>query len=108
MRITLTIDGGFAHIPGLSGPFRIDTATMDPERAREIESLIHNARLFEQPSELGTGADQGADRRAYTLTVEDEQRSHTVRLTDPISGRELQSLVERVQALGRLPLPGRP
>ena len=101
MRITLTIDGGFAHIPGLSGPFQVDTAAMDPDQARQIESLVHTAGLFEQQTDTGAGVDRGADRRTYTLTIEDEHRVRTVRLSDPIANSEVQSLVERLQTLGR-------
>src|SRR5215470_18866880 len=74
MRVRLSHEGGLAAIPGLRGPFEIDTSTLDPADAREVERLVEASRFFEQPESLRTSGGTGADKRAYTISVEDGGR----------------------------------
>ncbi|MEO8258386.1 MAG: protealysin inhibitor emfourin [Acidobacteriota bacterium] len=101
MRITFEMDGGFAYIPALNGPFNIDTSTLDPQQAEQVESLVRKARLFDQSFDRAPGAPSGADRRTYTITVDDGRGSRVVKVSDPIGDPALGALIERLQTLGR-------
>ena len=98
MRISFKMEGGFAHVPGLSEPVSIDTDELSAEEASELERLIEAARFFELPatSALPRGA---ADYRKYTITVATPARSHTARLTDPIEDLQIQELVNYLSSL---------
>ena len=50
MKITFQANGGFAHIPVLSGPIIIDTAQIDPQVATGLELLIRESRFFDPPA----------------------------------------------------------
>ena len=95
MRIQITMEGGFA---GLSRSDTIDTSTLSPKEASELEGLIRSARFFEQPARANAPPAGAADYRQYTITIEDGGRRHTVVATDPINDAALQSLVRQVQA----------
>jgi emfourin len=92
--------GGFAHFPGLSRPVRIDTQELAAEQADQLKGLVERARFFEQPAELGSPPPGAADLRSYTITVQDGDRTHTVKTSDALEDPALRDLVEylRVQA----------
>jgi emfourin len=93
MRIQFQAEGGIAHFPGLSQPVTIDTVNLPKAEAAELRRLVDAAQLFELPASARSrrGA---ADYRQYTITVEQDDRRHTVRLSDPIEGQALQALVD--------------
>ena len=101
MKITIETSGGFAPLPALSRPITIDTATMDPQSASQVESLVLDAAFFERPSLIDTTTKGAADYRTYTITVQDGHRVHTVRLTDPITDPSLERLVSRLRVIAR-------
>jgi hypothetical protein len=93
MRVQFKTEGGVAFFPGLSKPTIIDGDDLPPKEAAELKRLAAAARFFGLPADppRRTGA---ADYRQYTITIEDGQRSHTVRLADPIEDPDLQALVD--------------
>ncbi len=95
------MSGGFAHIPALNGPFTIDTAQIDPQVANQLESLVREARFFDQATLTGTVARGAADYRTYNITVEDGSRVHTIQLTDPIKDANLGKLISQLRAIAR-------
>jgi hypothetical protein len=99
MKITLNVSGGFAPVPALNRSFLADTAKVDPQIARELESLVRQARFFDQPAQLNTAAPGAADYRTYAITVQDGSRTHTVELTDPITDAAFERLVSRIQSV---------
>lgn len=101
MNITIEISGGFAALPGLSRPFTIDTKTLDPQRAAEIESLVSESKFFERPAVIDTAPKGAADYYIYAITVQDGARSRSVRLTDPITDPSLERLVSGLRAMIR-------
>ena len=103
MKITFEMNGGFAHIPALSGPVVIDTAQIDPQEATQLESLVRESRFFEQPACADILAKGAADYRTYTITVEDGPRIHTSQFTDPIMDANLERLLSRLRVIARLP-----
>lgn len=98
MIINFQSEGGFAHLPGLSRPLRIDTAELPPKQADELEGLVERARFFEQPPTVGGPPPGAADLRSYTITVDDGSRIHTVQTSDALSDPDLRDLVERLRA----------
>jgi hypothetical protein len=90
--------GGFAHFPGLSRPVRIDTAELAPEQADRLKGLVERARFFEQPAEVGAPPPGAADLRSYTITVQDADRTHTVKTSDALEDPALRDLVEHLRA----------
>jgi environmental stress-induced protein Ves len=105
MDITFETSGGFAALPGLNRPFTIDTKALDLQRAGELESLVREATFFEKPAVSDTTAKGAADYQTYVITVRDGTRSHTVRLTDPITDPFLERLVSRLRVMVRPPKP---
>jgi hypothetical protein len=102
MKITLEINGGFAHIPALNRPVVVDTAQIEPALATQLEALVRQARFFELPAQSGTTAARGAaDLRTFTLTVRDQQRSNTVHFNEPIANADLGRLVSSLEAIAR-------
>src|SRR4051812_2165480 len=101
MKITFEMQGGFAHIPGLSGPVIVDTAQLDPQIATQLEASVHESRFFDQPASITLQAKGAADHRTYTITIEDGTRIHTVQLTDPIPDANLERFVSHLQNIAR-------
>jgi hypothetical protein len=96
MRIHFQSDGGLAYIPGLSRPRTVDTALLPAGEAAALEDLVQRAEFFAKPVEIGTPAPGSADQRAFTITVEDAHRSHTVKVTEPVSDPALATLLGRL------------
>jgi Emfourin len=98
MVITFESGGGFAHFPGLSRPVRIDTAELAAEQADQLEGLVERARFFDQPPEVGSPPPGAADLRSYTITVQDGDRTHTVKTSDALEDPALRELLEHLRA----------
>lgn len=97
MRIQFQVEGGIAHFPGLSQPITIDTASLNPPEAAELEGLVHGARFFTRAAQIG-GKPGAADYRTYTISVEDAGQAHTIKAIEPIEDPSLQALVDRLNA----------
>ena len=94
MRIVFTTEGGLAFFPGLSRPAVIDSHDLSAAEAAELERLLDSARFFELPEDSRALHCGAADYRQYTITVENEDRRHTVRLADPVEKPQLQALLD--------------
>jgi hypothetical protein len=93
MRVQLKMEGGLAYFPGLSKPITIDTDALPAEEVDKLKQLLNAAHFFDLPSVINTAAPGAADYHQYTLTVDDDSKHHTVRLTDPIGDSNLQALL---------------
>lgn len=101
MRITLRTDGGLAYFPGLARPVEVDTSSLDADEARDLEGLVGDARFFERADPAAApaaGSGGSADAMTYTLTVEDDGRSRTLTVSDPLPDDALATLVGRLRA----------
>ena len=103
MRVTLTTEGGFAFFPGLAKPVTFDTDALPPEQAEELRRCVAAADFFNHPAVAAPPPPGAADYRTYTLTVEDGDRTHTVRFTDLTPDPALQALRAFVQGLRSSP-----
>jgi hypothetical protein len=99
MKITLTIEGGFAPVPALHGSRTVDTATLTPEIRQRIETLVTEVRFFDQPQSLAAPKPGAADTRLYVIEIEHNGQVHTVRRSDPLLEGPLSRLVATLRNL---------
>jgi hypothetical protein len=102
MRIRFQMEGGIAYFPGLNKPIEVDSETLPAQESNALKQMLAAAHFFDLPTEVNPPP-HGADQRQYTITVEDDKRIHTVRLTDPIENPNLQALVAYMQAKRQVP-----
>ena len=100
MRVQFKTEGGFAYLPGLSQPVKIDIDGLSLEEAGKLERLVEAAGFFDLPatSEPPRG---GADFRSYTISISSSSRSHTVRIVEPVENPQLQALVDYLSEKAR-------
>jgi hypothetical protein len=101
MRITFQRDGGIAFFPGLSKPVTIDSNDLSSDEQAEIEQLVRQAAFFRRPEQVGTLSRGAADFINYTVTVDDGEKSHTIRIVEPVQDVRLQELIAFLQAKAR-------
>ncbi len=88
---------GVAYFPGLAQPVTIDTRELSEPEAEELQRLVDEARFFDLPSATRTPYRTLPDMWLYCLTVEEGDRCHTIRLTDPAGDPILQTLLDVVR-----------
>jgi hypothetical protein len=96
MRVQFKTDGGFVYLPERSAPVTIDTDDLPAEEANELERLLEAAGFFDLP-EAAAPPRGAADYLRYTISVTSPERSHTVRLTDPIEDPHVGALVDYLE-----------
>jgi hypothetical protein len=99
--VRMEVEGGLAFMPGLSKPFELDTADLEPADAANLRALLTEADFFNLSAEPKALAPGSADHREYTITVTENERTHTVRLTDPVDSPALRRLVGQLTAWRR-------
>lgn len=93
MRVEFKKDGGIAYLPGLNRPTTIDTADLDPGATRQLTELVEAACFFELPDTLGSAARGAADYQSYSITIENGNQKHSVRVSDLSDNQEVAALV---------------
>ncbi len=97
MKIRFRMEGGIAFFPGLARPVTVDSDSLPPGEAAQLRALVDAAGLFELPAAVppaaGAPPARGADRREYSIEVEDGDRRHAVRISDPVGAPALSELV---------------
>ena len=102
MRFRVETEGGFASFPGLRAPVEIRTEDLGEEEAAELVRCVREARFFERPEGPAEGPPRGAaDLRLRTVTVEEGDRSRTVRAYEPIGDPALRALVDALDGRAR-------
>jgi hypothetical protein len=87
---------------GLAGLVETTTADSDRLGADDADSLrrkVAEARFFDLSESGGPAARGGADRFHYAVTVEDGDRAHTVRRSEPDLPETLGALIAWVSSL---------
>jgi len=97
MRIHFERSGGFM---GMRIAGTVDTDSLPTEDALDLRQMVDAARFFDLPASFPASA-TGADQFQYKLVVEDEERQHTVEMTDVTSPDELRPLLRRLTILTR-------
>jgi hypothetical protein len=93
MRVQFSTEGGIAYFPGLSQPVTIEADQLAHAQAAELRQLVEAAGFFDLPAHVGKPARGAADYHQYTVTIEEGERRHTVRMTEPIDNDNLRRLV---------------
>jgi hypothetical protein len=101
MRVELKTEGGFAVFPGLNKPLVIDSRKLSAEDAAELSQKLEALHFFDLPVEASSPAPGAADYRQYTITVQDGQRRHTVKATEPVQNGDLQQFIAYLRDLGK-------
>ncbi len=97
MQIEFERTGGFA---GLRLATVIDSTSLSPEEARQLDQLLEAANFFELPAEMmSTGP--GADRFLYSLTIIEGTRRHTVRAGEAAIPERLRDLLNWLTSVAR-------
>jgi hypothetical protein len=98
MRIEFERSGGFM---GLRQSVIVDTSSLEPQEAIELQNLIDSAGFFDLPEEFRDPS-QAPDQFQYRLTIErTEDYRHTVVTSDADAPEELQPLLRRLTLLAR-------
>ena len=108
MKVSVVRGGGLA---GLVQTTIADSASLAPEHAAQLRSKVDEAGFFALPGDAprSPGA---ADRFDYAVTVEDDDRTHTVRRAEADLPDAVQDLIAWVNSVpgrqDRLAPPGDP
>jgi hypothetical protein len=100
MRIQYKVDGGIAYLPDLYQPVTVDTDNLPREEANKLERLIEAADFFDLPA-VSSPPRGAADYFQYTISITGPERSHTVRVTDPIADPHLRTLIDYLEEKAR-------
>ena len=95
MRVELTIDGGFAFIPGLAKPIVLDDAQLSGEDSNNLRRLCQ-AALTTPRQHAATPLAALPDARRYRLTIEIDDQRHELVAADPITERAVAELIDFV------------
>jgi hypothetical protein len=98
VRLLLAVDGGLAALPGLRRPLEVDLEHLPRELADPVRQLLEASNFFSLPETLDAPAG-AADYREYTLTAEDGERCHTVRVPELAAPPPLLDLIDLLQSL---------
>ena len=98
MQINFERSGGFA---GMRISTTIDTASLGSEETRELQNLIDTANFFALPAMITTTSPAGVDQFQYKLTIETDDRQHTVETGDASAPDTLLPLLQKLTRLAR-------
>jgi hypothetical protein len=90
MRIIFERSGGFA---GLTLTGELDTASLPPDEAHDVQKMVEEAGFFNLPATIPAPT-RGADAFQYVVTVEAEGKRHTVRTRDTAIPNALLPFIE--------------
>jgi hypothetical protein len=82
MHIEFKTEGGPAYFPGLARPTVIELSDAE---SQEFEKLVEAAGFFERPAQPPPPPKGAADYRIYTITVQQGERRHTIRVTPELN-----------------------
>jgi hypothetical protein len=98
MRITFAMSSpGLFYAPGLAEPVVLDLAALPAADAARIEALVSEAHVLDRPAAAESLSRPTPDARCFTLTVEQDGRSRTLELPEPIADPALKDLVRCLQ-----------
>lgn len=97
MKISLERHGGFA---GIRLATQMDTASMDPGEAHQVQEMVAAADFFNLPAVLLPSKPR-PDEFQYTLTVETGDRHHTVKVSESAAPPALQKLLQYLTGVAK-------
>lgn len=78
---------------GISDSVSLNTETMTKEDANKVIDIINKAKFFELPQESEKPKAGSADYARYKITIEDNERKHTVITNDITKSASLGQLI---------------
>lgn len=93
MLVRIERTGGFG---GLRKQVVVDSKKLSVEDAEKLQQDINTAKFFELPEKFPL-PEHGADYFVYRITVETENKKHTVEVTEPMIPDTLRPLVSRLK-----------
>lgn len=101
MKIKFRQSGGFA---GLLSGCDLDTASMPPAEASQLESLVRESQILQLKS---AGDTQARDQFNYQIAIETSEGSHQVLLDDSTLPARVEPLLDYLRKQAK-PLPRKP
>jgi len=95
MKMSIVRGGGFG---GLVTATTVDTASLAPEDARTLRAKVEQTGLFDLPEHM-SGPPRQPHPFTYAVTVEDQGRTHTVRVSEEDVPESLGSLISWVSSV---------
>ncbi len=71
----------------------LDSETLPPRQARRLDLLLRKSRFFELPMRMAPDFPE-PDRFLYRLTVESEQGTHTIEISEAALTDDLRPLLD--------------
>lgn len=97
MRIDFQSSGGFAN---LRLAYSVDTRTLRPGEASELESLVQQSNIMEMQQNQVAAASAGPpDVMTYRLELQEGDRHQSLTVTDVTAPPSLQPLLSRLRDL---------
>jgi hypothetical protein len=90
MHISFERSGGFIGTPITT---TLDTATLSPEHASQLRQLVDAADFFNVPATIAPSSSQ-PDRFQYRVTIQDDDRRHTVTVGEAATPSTLKPLLD--------------
>lgn len=100
MLIQFKPEGGIAFFPGLNKASLIDTEKLSQEERTHIRELVEKCSFFNIHT-TGGSVVKGADRKKYTISIEEGEKKNTVTLTDPVQDQHLADLIQVLNKISR-------
>ena len=94
MLITLERSGGFT---GINKVIAIDTAKLPQNESEKLSMLLEAANFFNLPAYIAADSSQ-RDCFQYSLTIEDEDKQHTVTVSESSIPETLTPIIEWIQS----------
>jgi hypothetical protein len=95
MHINFTRSGGFA---GMRLACTVDTQQLPAEQASELDKLVSDAAFFDLPEKIMPEKPR-PDRFEYRLSVEADDKSHSVTVSDAAAPESLRPLLNYLTTL---------
>jgi hypothetical protein len=90
MKIYFEQGGGLA---GINNNISINSDSLDPQEALELQRLVDNAKFFGLPSEPAAPL-RGADYLEYKITIEtNDNKRHSIKTTDLTMSPDVAPLI---------------
>jgi hypothetical protein len=101
MQVSLERSGGFT---GISLSITVDTATLPPDQATQLDHLVKTADFFNLPTTIDSPTQP--DRFQYQVSVQEGDRQHTVMIRETAVPANLKPLINWLtEALRRRETP---
>lgn len=99
MRIEYSRKGGIAFFPGFQAPKVIDSHQLSPAELDLLKHMIMACHFFDLPPSIGHPTAGAGDYQHEVLTIEDDNRRHTVRILIPARDRQIDNLMKFIRSL---------